>query len=339
MEKVPNNEIAECVGLWLAEGDKTTIREVTLTNNSVDIILFFSQKIMGLYKGKNKPRVYAYSPYKKKPYSSFNGIKVNFYNDFRANKPYYIFRLADTTFSKEWKAMVEEIRNNKTFYPDILRGFFAGEGNIKEASRNRVIRIAQKQQLEIIDNILNHYKINFTFSNRERSYVITSRRNWDKLAGLKIADLHPEKKEKFYKIYKKFKEYHYPHNHIKDNILDSLCKPKTSKELASEYDRTQSRLQRILSKLKEEGKVMNFRVRSQNYWINSDSNLILISERKKSILNLLNNPLRTVDIANTLNIDEKSIVRRLTELQRLGLVTRNEYLWSRTNIDKEVKVL
>lgn len=339
MAEIPINEIAECVGLWLAEGDKTTIREVTLTNNSVDVILFFSQRIMSLYKGKNKPRIYAYSPYNKKPYSSFNGIKINFYNDFRANKPYYIFRLADTNFVKYWKAKVEEIKNNKNLYPDILRGFFAGEGNIKEASRNRVIRLAQKQQLEIIDSILNYYKINFTFSKRERAYVITSRRNWDKLAELTIADLHPEKKEKFYKIYKKFKEYHYPHNHIKDNILDSLCKPKTSRELASEFGRTQSRLQRILSKLKEEGKVRNFRVRSKNYWINSDSNLILISERKKSILDLLNNPLRTVDIANTLNIDEKSIARRLTELERLGLVKRNEYLWSRINIDKEVKVL
>ncbi|MFZ3078002.1 MAG: hypothetical protein WA139_06110 [Candidatus Aenigmatarchaeota archaeon] len=339
MEEVPINEIAECVGLWLAEGDKTTIREVTLTNNSVDIILFFSQRIMSLYKGKNKPRIYAYSPYKKKPYSSFNEIKINFYNDFRANKPYYIFRLADTNFVKYWKAKVEEIKNNKNLYPDILRGFFAGEGNIKEASRNRVIRIAQKQQLEIIDSILNHYKINFTFSKRERSYVITSRINWDRLAELKIADLHPEKKEKFYNIYKKFKEYHYPHNHIKDKILGSLYKPKTSRELASEFGRTQARLQRILSNLKEEGKVRNFRVRSKNYWVNSDSKLILISERKKSILNLLKNPLRTVDIANNLNIDEKSIARRLAELQKLGLVERNEYLWSRTDIDKEVKVL
>ena len=36
-----NKETAECVGLWLAEGDKKTFREVTFTNNSIELILFF----------------------------------------------------------------------------------------------------------------------------------------------------------------------------------------------------------------------------------------------------------------------------------------------------------
>ena len=34
-------EIAECVGLWLAEGDKKTSAEVTFTNNCMELIIFF----------------------------------------------------------------------------------------------------------------------------------------------------------------------------------------------------------------------------------------------------------------------------------------------------------
>ena len=46
-------ELAECVGLWLAEGDNKTNREVTFTNNVFDLIAFFSRNIQTIYSGDN----------------------------------------------------------------------------------------------------------------------------------------------------------------------------------------------------------------------------------------------------------------------------------------------
>jgi len=34
-------DIGQCVGLWLAEGDNTTNAEITFTNNSWELILYF----------------------------------------------------------------------------------------------------------------------------------------------------------------------------------------------------------------------------------------------------------------------------------------------------------
>ena len=36
--KINKKEIAECVGLWLAEGDNKTTAEVTFTNNCFELI-------------------------------------------------------------------------------------------------------------------------------------------------------------------------------------------------------------------------------------------------------------------------------------------------------------
>jgi predicted transcriptional regulator len=221
-----------------------------------------------------------------------------------------------------------------------LRGFFAGEGNLKEgAHKNRTVRIAQKQRIEIIDSILGHFNIKSIFSERERAYVITGRNNWEKLAKLNIADLHPDKKRKFWKIYNEFKEWHYGHDHIKNEILKHLETPKTSNELSHCFDRTQSRIQMVLTRLKRKGLVNNFRVQSKDFWIRADCNVIIISNIKQNYLDSLNVPRTTKEMSNIFNVDWKSSYRRLTELKNLGLVKREGHIWSKATINKEVKIL
>ncbi len=38
------NQLAECVGLWLAEGDNKSRGEITFTNNCYELIKHFSQQ-------------------------------------------------------------------------------------------------------------------------------------------------------------------------------------------------------------------------------------------------------------------------------------------------------
>ncbi|MFQ5722126.1 MAG: hypothetical protein ACE5GI_06515 [Candidatus Aminicenantales bacterium] len=265
--------------------------------------------------------------------------RINRYIDKRARNPYFILRLGNTALVKKWKTIVNITKNKTTLYPHILRGFFAGEGNIKTGSNFcRQIRIAQKERNKLIENILNEIEVKANFSGRERAYVISSRYNWEKLAKIKIADLHPVKKEEFWKIYGDFKEWHYSHNFIRNNILSFLSSPKTSMELASMFKRDQTRLQRILTKLKRRGMVKNFRVGSKDYWIKS-KNVAIISKRKSEILELLNMPRKTVYVANRLEVTWKAAFRRLKELEKLDLVKRKNNLWYLTQINKQVIVL
>ena len=69
---------AECVGLWLAEGDQKTIAEITFTNNSWELIEFFGKTILQLFsKHKINPRVYTYSADRQ---------KINISTDWRIKK-------------------------------------------------------------------------------------------------------------------------------------------------------------------------------------------------------------------------------------------------------------
>jgi len=333
-----DQKVAECVGLWLAEGDSKTISEITFTNNCYELIDFFYITIKKLFKVDNF-RLYVYSPSKNyKINRDFDIQRVNYYIDKRARKPYFILRLASRKIVKEWNEITKNISNDKKYYSDILRGFFAGEGNIKEGERNRAIRIAQKNPIELINRILTEFEIEFRFSKRERSYVISSRYNWEKLAKIGVANLHPIKRKRFWEVYNKYKQWHYSHNFIRDNILELLENPTTSKELSEIFERHHSRIQHVLIKLKKEGKIKCFRVRSQAYWTRND-NLIIISKRKKTILDLLNKPRRTFHIANKLKIDQKTVFKRLNELNRLGLVDRKNKIWYKLPTNKEVLIL
>ncbi len=153
------NKLAECVGLWLAEGDNKTVREITFTNNCESLIRLFYQ---GLYRmfPDGKFRLYVYTPNKKEKLLKLRNCSIRIYTDIRANKPYYILRYANTTNVIKWKRTVSRIIKQRKYFPEILRGFFAGEGNIKTgAHANRTIRTAQKQQLELIDDVLSYLRI------------------------------------------------------------------------------------------------------------------------------------------------------------------------------------
>ena len=56
------------------------------------------------------------------------------------------------------------------------------------------------------------------------------------------------------------------------------------------------------------------------------------------IMNLLDKPKKIYEIANNLQIDEKSVSRRLNELKELGLVDREGYGWNKNTNNMEVLV-
>ena len=224
-------KLAECVGLWLAEGDNKSNLEITLTNNCLKIITYFHFLMKDLFQDI-KPRIYVYRANKDETKKiKLRGIRLRYYNDNRANKDYYIYRIANVKTVKMWHRLVDDIKSNKHLSKHVLRGFFAGEGNLKEgAHHNRAIRIAQGKSNSFLESLLRELNIEYRFSKRERAYVITSRTNWDKLAKIRIADLHPDKKVKFWRIFNEFKEWHYSHNFIRNNILEHLNEPKTSRQ-------------------------------------------------------------------------------------------------------------
>jgi len=330
---------AELVGLWLAEGDRKSIREITITNNCFDLIRASYKTLTQLFNANNF-RIYVYLPKKgsmaKNPLPT---VITRYYVDLRARKPYYILRLANTQLVRQWKAIVAAVCRQERLYGAILRGVFAGEGNIKTGSHcNRMLRIAQKNPLPVIDGILNHFNVEWQFLESESGYVISGRQNWQKLARIRIADLHPIKKKRFWAVYNSYVQWHYKNHHIQRNILSHLNEPKSSAQLARYFKRSQARLQRVLCHLKNEGKIQNYVVQSRCYWVKSDSNLILISKRKKMILGCLMKPLRTFQIARAVQIDGKSALRRLRELKRLGLVSRNDYYWYTIPTSMKVRV-
>jgi hypothetical protein len=260
-------EIAECVGLWLAEGNNKCNNEITFTNNSFELISLFDKVISSMFDAPNK-RIYVYSAKGQeitKAISSFSIIK--YYSDERARKPYFIWRLASVKLMKAWKDIVAETLSQSKFYADILRGFFAGEGNVKTGSHaNRTLRIAQKYEKEWISNILNALGISYYFEPGHRQYVVVGKWNWDIFAQHTLADLHPLKKERFWSVYNSFKQAHYSKRFMHKQIMSDLRTPRTASWLSVKYNRTHARVFDVLSDLKYEGKIDHKRVGHTNYW-------------------------------------------------------------------------
>ncbi len=336
---VADYEIAECVGLWLAEGDHKSKNEVTFTNNCFCLIELFHKVMVYLY-GKNvnfRPRLYSYAP-DQREVETIKGISVKNYRDARANKTYYIYRFASIELMNSWKNLVADYTERKIMHIPILHGFFAGEGNIKYLQGSYVIRIAQKQPLEIITSILSQLKLKFNFSKRERSYVIWRRESWDTLAQINIAKLHPEKSKKFWDSYAKFKQYHYGKYQLKELVFSTLKDLYCTKELALIFKRTPDRLCDILMELKTENLIENFRIGSYNYWIRKDQNAVIISLLKESYLNMVADEKRTGEIAKEKGVCWKAAQRRLKELQKLDLVAFNDNKWVRKITNKRIIV-
>jgi hypothetical protein len=336
-----DREVAECVGLWLAEGDRKTKYEITFTNNCIDLIKLFYKTICRLFKDKKeKIRIYVYSNEDRKIKIDFCNI-IKYYLDKRASKPYCILRLASVEDLKRWKKIIDDTSNNNKLYPYILRGFFAGEGNIKEWSHNsRGLRIAQKEKNIFVESILDNLNIKkFKFKFYERSYIIYGKHNWDIFAVLKLADLHPDKKKRFWRVYNDFKQNHYENNYLRDEIFNELNNPKTARELFKKYNRSFARIQDILIDLKKQGKIINFRVGSMDYWTNN-FNIIIISKIKNKYLDYLFEPRITSDFSKKFKVCPRSSFKRLKELQNLNLVERKmDKKWIRTSINKEIIVI
>ncbi len=345
-EKIINNQfnrqIAECIGLWLAEGDNKCTNEITFTNNCFDLIKHFHNTITKLFKEYNfNIRIYVYSKNKLKIDLPIKDCITKYYSDKRAKKPYFIWRICSVKLNRKWKNIVEAYKPNSEFYPEILRGFFAGEGNIKIGSHNsRVIRIAQKNRVKFIENILDSLKIEYKFKKNERSYCIYHKDNWDIFSRFGLADLHPIKKNKFYTNYN-FKEEHYKHNYLKKEVFKELVRPHTTIELSKKFNRSPARICDIVIELKKEGLITNFGVKSTMYWIRNDKNSIIISQIKEKYINIVKEkPLLTSEIAKTLKVDWKNAFKRLKELEKLKLVQQiNKNEWGYIKTSKRVIVI
>ncbi|MBI2574460.1 hypothetical protein HYV82_01090 [Candidatus Woesearchaeota archaeon] len=338
-----DKKLAECVGLWLAEGDNKTKAEITFTNSCWELVELFHKTIVEIFNVADlKIRIYVYNStgqFQKIPLSN---VQIRNYIDKRARKPYFIWRLASVEVVKKWKEIVNSTQFDADSYPGILRGFFAGEGNIKCGSHNcRVIRMAQSKRVGSIEKSLELFGVDYTFSDRHREgYIISGKENFDKLAAIVIADLHPEKRARFQLMLSEYKQMHYTKFSLRNKIINNLRGNdfSTSESLASQFNRSNARISDILVELKKEGLVKNHRVRSIDYWGLADSKLVPVSHIKYKYLNmLLNDAQRTKDLASEAGVCWTAAFRRLKELERLGLVKRREdKMWELTPTNFEV---
>lgn len=334
-------DIARSVGLWLAEGDRKTHGEITFTNNCLKLIRFFKKTIRKTFPDeKLKPRIYIYLP-KMENFDATFHCRTKLYTDPRARKPYFVYRAAGVKLRRSWGKIVKEYSSKRKMHPYILQGFFAGEGNVKFhlASKSRMLRIAQGRRIRLLEIILKEIGVRNRYSPSERSYVITGRKNLDKLAKLEITALHPEKDKKFNEMLATYKQHHYPRRYLGRKIYEMLKVPRTSRELAELFGRSIARVQESLKALKDRGKVQNFKIGSNAFWIRSDQNTIMISDVKTRYLNLLKmyKTPSTVALARGMRVEFKSAYRRLKELEKLGLVRRNPAKkWELCTINKRI---
>ena len=341
MGPIDYKRVAECCGLWLAEGSTTSKSEITFTNNCFELIDLFYKTINRLFKGyEYNPRIYVYSADGSKIELPYKNIIIKYYTHKRATKPYFIFRIASVELIKKWKEEIKNCLDRKELYAYILRGFFAGEGNVHTGKRSvRVLRISQGKPKKFIDNLLKEFGIKFSFETGNRNYILSGKSNWDIFAKFKLADLHPNKKEKFWRAYNSFKEEHYAKNYIIQNILPILDKPHTARQLSQIFNRSMARIQDVLIELKKQSKINNFRVRSIDYWTN-DLELIIISKIKNQYLLFLDYPKETSEFAKYFKVDWKSSFRRLKELESLGLLRREEgKKWIKLLPQKKIQVV
>lgn len=333
--------MAEIVGLWLAEGDHTTSREITFTNNDAKLIEFFHRVLSRHFQLLYSPRVYVYLPSRDAEFPRpVPGARYRTYLDPRANFPYFIYRASGVELVKRWKEAVLAICNESSNYVGILQGFFAGEGNIKEtmSHHSRALRIAQGKRFPLLERILRSFGVEFRYEASERSYVISGRENLEKLWNLGVSALHSKKQERFSSMLASYTQRHYERLSLGPKILKMLSSPLTKKQLADRVGRSDSRVNQALTKLRRAGKVEMFKVRSLYYWIGSDRQAVIISREKSRILRALDSTRRQFEIARMVHRSEKSVSRRLSEMARLGLVERANSNWRRIDVAKRVIV-
>lgn len=338
---VIDRNLSRLVGLWLAEGSNNSKSEITFTNSQPELVRFFHRHLKRHVVIENKPRLYGYRKDEKSEITMpVDGIAHRFYFHKRARRPYFIYRVSGVRMVSEWMDIVNRVKRDPRNYRFILQGFFAGEGNIKhiEKSHNRVLRISQGRPNSLVEKMLESLNIKFSYEPSERAYVISGRENLEKLTDAKISALHPVKLADFRNMMESYKQRHLKKGSLKGVVLSCLKCPATTHQISKSLDKSDSRICRVLSKMKKEGKVMNFRSGSRDYWTISGSTIV-ISKRKAGILRLLDEPKRVYEISSSLQIAWKGAFRRLKELERLNLVKQENGLWSKKSTDKEVMVL
>ena len=333
-----NENLTRCIGLWLAEGDNKTNREITFTNNSLELILFFHENISKLYKGKNKPRLYVYSPDEQRYFSNLLGFKtIRFYIDDRANKSYYIYRLADTKFVRFWKNLVDKTKINPVYYISILSGIFAGEGNIKYSLKHnsRNIRISSGKRDNIIEIYLNHLKVPIKYDANKRNYIVTGK-NISIFNDNHICTLHPEKGKQFRKMIKSVKEKHYSPHFLRKLVLEELYSFVRTKDLANKFNRSQLRVYDVLGQLRNENKADYIKINGFTYWASKELIENYILTQKISILKALSSNKTFTSIGKCIHMDRKAVKRKLVNLEKEGYVKRTSNYWKMTSNGKRL---
>jgi hypothetical protein len=329
------------VGLWLAEGDHKSLREVTFTNNQAKLVAFFHEALWSNFRPRNSARVYVYLPSKKTRFiRPVSGAAYRTYIDRRANLPYYIYRVSGVELVKTWRRTVKAVCANPSNYQGILQGFFAGEGNVKEiiAHHSRVLRIAQGKKFRLLERILRFFGLQFTYESLGRTYVISGRNNLEKLWSLRVSTLHSKKHARFGAMMSSYQQHHYDKYYLGPRILEILSSPLTTSEISIRVSRSVSRANQVLTPLRRNGEVEMFKVRSSCYWIRSDQRCIIISREKYNILKALSRHRGVSEVANVVRRTEKSVSRRLEELLRLGLVQKANSNWRTIEVSKRVIV-
>ncbi|MFH0986701.1 MAG: hypothetical protein V1911_01490 [Candidatus Micrarchaeota archaeon] len=335
--------LAQCVGLWLAEGDKKSIAEITFTNNCYPLIRFFHETLNAHFLSREaKPRIYVYSKGEK---PSVNlSVAVNYYIDKRARTPYYIYKVASRSLVKKWYILVENVKLNEKLYTFVLQGFFAGEGNIKKQIKNnmhRSVRISQGKPNKFLEKMLNYFGITFSFEIGNRMYNITGRKNLEIVKKIGMCELHPLKYKSFEDLINSYraKIIYNPKNWLKQQVYGCLIECFTTKQLSKKFGRSFARLQDVLIELKKDELVTNYRIGSLDYWIRNDQNIIIISKKKAHILRKLNQPKTIAQINNARKTRWQSTKNRLVELMKLKLVNKKGGLWYKCLIRKKIKVI
>jgi hypothetical protein len=232
--------LAQTVGLWLAEGDHKTLREVTFTNNDSRLTAFFHRVLWKRLRPCNPARIYIYLPSKGANYERpVSGAIYRTYIDRRANVPYYIYRVSGVELARIWRRTSLRVCADPSNYPGVLQGFFAGEGNIKESTRyhSRVLRLAQGKRLALLERILRFFRVKFSYESSERYYVISGRGDLEKLWSLGVSELHPKKNARFAAMMSSYQQYHYMRGYLGPRIVEILSSPLTTNEIATRVNR------------------------------------------------------------------------------------------------------
>lgn len=305
--------------------------ETTFTNNQPYLIAYFHEVISEILRPPNPPRIVVYLPHVGFPHlRPVRQAKYRVYIDHRANVPYYIYRVSGVEALKKWRAIVSRVCSYSSYYQFILQGFFAGEGNVKEGShKSRAVRIAQGKPNPLLETMLRHYEISFRYGGH-REYTISGRYNLEKVLALRMTCLHRLKHKRFMTMMASYRQRQYPKLALGELVFSALATPQTTKELATKFQRSRSRLFQVLSTLHLIGSIQCYHVNSTCYWVSTDSHLILVSKQKMRILNLLRNH-RLFESASNLATGHKAVSRRLQELERLGLVYREKANWYRNS--------